>query len=134
MKKKMLAIVLCALTCLSLLAACSSKDPTQRLQDYLDKNADEINQMMEGASSDEGEMKIYAKEGALYYDYTFKIELPFEVDMLKEQLDANKEDGRSTFNTVLEEMKKFGIDDPKVVVNYYTMDSELITSFVYENE
>ncbi len=138
--KKLLALAL-ALTLTLSLAACTTDDAgaqddvdTSSVSDAADSSSQEledfvaqVNAELEGQSTEEMAVEVIARDGSLVYVYTYGMDIG-DVSEAKPALDDGLAANAATFEMVYESLLAVDPEAKSVIVEYYTMNNELITS------
>lgn len=126
--KRISISALVLLLCLTVLAGCSSE---ASVQDYIDATQGQISKA-QAAVSDMVEMSFKDEDGVLVYECKYIVDLGMTIEETKLQIDSDIGTMQESFDTLLVEMKDFGIKNPKLIVRYIAMDGTVISSYTYE--
>lgn len=130
MKKAALSVVsvLMIIAMIFCLAACGGNEDQAKLEKYIKDN--NIEAMMSASATEDMEINTYAKDSSIVIDVKVKKEISeAEEDALKAQMDSSFSATESSFNMILEDIKKNAdVANPSIVYNVKRQDDSVITS------
>ena len=97
------------------------------LDEYLDSIQGELEQMNAIVQKNGLNLKVTCKNNSLVYTYIYSFDVG-DISSVKEALDASLEDTSSTFESSLNELKKYVPGAESIIIEYINTDGKLILS------
>ncbi len=122
--KKVLALVLCFVMCLSFVACTTEKAD---IEDFITQIKDQVE-----TSDETGEMKLVVRGNSLVYSYKYKVDLGDNLDVVKDALESAMENSDSTYTEVLSQLRAVVKEADSVIVEFLSKDGKVIYSKEYK--